>query len=173
VAAKVSSSEKIVFAGSGKKITSIRSTSENCPRSFLDTNILVYSDDPRDTVKHSVAIELVKNHLRNKSGVVSLQVLQEYFTSATGKLRLTADLAKRRVEFFALMQLVEPGIADILAAIDLHRLYGISYWDALILHCAKKAGCRQLLTEDLQHGQTIDGVRIVNPFLDESRPALK
>lgn len=164
MAPKVSSGKKIDFKVSGKKVTSIR-PAENCPRSFLDTNILVYSDDPRDPIKQAIAIEMVKNHLRNKTGVVSLQVLQEYFTSATGKLKLAADLAKRRVEFFALIQLVEPGITDILAAIDLHRLHGLSYWDALILHSAKKAGCRQLLTEDLQHGSVIDGVRIVNPFL--------
>jgi predicted nucleic acid-binding protein len=169
VASKVSSGKKIVFTGSGKKVTSIRA-SENSPRSFLDTNLLVYSDDPRDPVKQAIAIETVANHLRNKTGVVSLQVLQEYFTSATGKLKLTADLAKRRVEFFALMQLVEPGISDILAAIDLHRLHGLSYWDALILHAAKKAGCRQLLTEDLQHGQVIDGVKIVNLFLNNPGP---
>ena len=74
-------------------------------------------------------------------------------------------MARYKVEFHARFDVVEPSVADILAAIDLHRLRGISYWDALILHSAKKAGCRVLLSEDLQHGQTIDGVRIVNPFL--------
>lgn len=134
-------------------------------RSFIDTNILVYSDDPRDLAKQSKAIELVTGHFRFRTGVVSLQVLQEYFTSATGKLKVDEDMAKQRVEFFSHLHVVEPTVGDVLAAIDLHRLHRVSFWDALIVVCAKLAGCRELLTEDLQHGQVIDGVRIVNPFL--------
>jgi len=134
-------------------------------RSFLDTNVLVYSDDPRYPAKQATAIDLVQDHLRQRTGVVSLQVLQEYFVSATGKLKLDVELAKRRVEFFARFHVAEPNVGDILAAIDLHRLHGISLWDTLILRCAKQSGCSVLLTEDMQHGQEIDGVRIVNPFL--------
>lgn len=134
-------------------------------RSFIDTNILVYTDDPRDPAKQTRAVELVRDRLLQRSGAVSLQVLQEYFTTATRKLHLTPDVAKLRVEVFARLHVVEPVVADILAAIDLHRLGGISFWDALVLRCARQAGCSTLLTEDLQHGQVIDGVRIVNPFL--------
>ena len=134
-------------------------------RTFLDTNVLVYSDDPRDPTKQAKALDLITDHLRQRTGVVSLQVLQEYFVSATGKLKLEADLAKGRVEFFARFHVAEPTVGDILAAIDLHRLYSISLWDTLILRCAKQSGCSVLLTEDMQHGQVIDGVRIVNPFL--------
>ena len=134
-------------------------------RIFLDTNILVYSDDPRDPVKQTKAINLIRDHLRSRAGVVSLQVLQEYFVSATGKLRLDSELAKRRVEVFARLQVAEPTVGDILAAIDLHRLHGLSLWDALILRSAKQSGCRVLLTEDMQHGQVVDGVKIVNPFV--------
>jgi predicted nucleic acid-binding protein len=96
---------------------------------------------------------------------VSLQVLQEYFVSATRKLKLDAELARRRVEVFAKFHLAEPTVNDVLAAIDLHRLHSFSYWDALVLRMAKQAGCRVVLTEDLQHGQEFDGLRIVNPFL--------
>src|ERR1035437_3494377 len=131
-------------------------------RSFLDTNVLVYSDAPRYPAKQATAIDLVQDHLRMRTGVVSLQVLQEYFVSATGKLKLDAELAKGRVEFFARFHVAEPTVGDILAAIDLHRLYRISLWDSLILRGAKQAGCSVLLTEDMQHGQEIDGVRIVN-----------
>jgi len=134
-------------------------------RSFLDTNVLVYSDDPRDPAKQAKALELITDHLRWRTGVVSLQVLQEYFVSATGKLKLDSELAKGRVEFFARFHVAEPTVGDILAAIDLHRLYSISLWDTLILRCAKQSGCRVLLSEDMQHGQVIDGVKIVNPFL--------
>jgi predicted nucleic acid-binding protein len=74
-------------------------------------------------------------------------------------------LAKRRVEVFAKFQVTEPAVADVLLAIDLHRLHGLSFWDSLILQSAKQSGCRVLLSEDMQHGQVIDGMRIVNPFL--------
>ena len=134
-------------------------------RTFFDTNILVYSDDPRDQAKQQTALTLIKQHMLQRTGIVSLQVLQEYFVSATGKLRLDAELAKRRVEVFAKFQVAEPAVADILAAIDLHRLHGLALWDALILRCAKQSGCRVVLTEDMQHGRVVDGLRIVNPFL--------
>jgi predicted nucleic acid-binding protein len=92
-------------------------------------------------------------------------VLQEYFVSATGKLKLDAELAKQRIEVFAKFYVAEPKVDDILAAIDMHLLYHLTLWDTLILRCAKQSGCSVLLTEDMQHGQIIDGVRIVNPFL--------
>jgi len=135
------------------------------PRTFLDTNVLVYSDDPRDPAKRATAVDLVQHHLRSRTGVVSLQVLQEYFVSVTGKLKLDSELARRRVEVFAKFDVAEPSANDILAAIDLHRLNGFSYWDALVLRMAGQAGCRVLLSEDLQHGRIVDGVEIVNPFL--------
>ncbi len=135
------------------------------PRAFIDTNILFYTDDPRNPAKQAAAVELIKVHQRGRTGVVSLQVLQEYFSSITDKLKLAAELAKRRVEFFALLHVVEPRVDDLLAAIDIHRLHRLSFWDALIIRSAKMAGCSVLLTEDLQHGQVIDGVRVVNPFL--------
>lgn len=134
-------------------------------RTFLDTNVLVYSDDPRDLAKQARSINLIKDHLRLREGVVSLQVLQEYFASATGKLKLDSGLAKQRVEAFAQFHVAEPKLSDLLAAIDLHRLHGFSYWDALVLRMASQSGCRILLSEDMQHGREIDGVRIVNPFL--------
>ena len=134
-------------------------------RVFLDTNVLVYSDDPRDPAKQPKALNLIKEHLSLRTGVVSLQVLQEYFVTTTGKLKLNAELAKQRVEAFAKFHVAEPSVTDILAAIDLHRLHGFSYWDALILRMAKQTGCRVLLSEDMQCGREFDGVKIVNPFL--------
>jgi len=135
------------------------------PRTFLDTNVLVYSDDPRDPAKRATALDLIQNHLRSRSGAVSLQVLQEYFVSAVGKLKLDSELARQRVEVFARFHVAEPTVGDILAAIDIHRLHRFSFWDALVLRMAKQTGCRILLSEDMQHGQEFDGVRIINPFL--------
>jgi len=146
-------------------VASEMSSKGSTSRVFLDTNVLVYSDDPREPAKQAKALSLIKDHLRSRTGVVSLQVLQEYFVSAIGKLRLDSELAKQRVEVFARLQVAEPTVGDILAAIDLHRLHGLSLWDALILRSAKQSGCRVLLTEDMQHGQVVDGVKIVNPFI--------
>ncbi len=134
------------------------------PRTFFDANILLYCEDSAHPAKQVRAVELVLEHLRRKTGVVSLQVLQEYFVNATRKLGMDAVLARRKVEIYTHFHVVEPSAGDILSAIDLHLLRRFSYWDALILYSAKRSGCSVLLTEDLQHGQVIDGVRIVNPF---------
>ena len=97
--------------------------------------------------------------------MVSLQVLQEYLVTVTRKLQVDARTARRKVELLAEFDVAAPELADVLAAIDLHRLHGFSFWDALVLRSAKQAGCSVLLTEDFQHGQELEGLRIVNPFL--------
>jgi predicted nucleic acid-binding protein len=134
-------------------------------RAFIDTNILVYADDSKYPAKQMKAIDLLEQHLRRHTGVVSIQVLQEYFVAAHRKLHLDAGIAKRKIEVYAKFHVAEPRVNDVLGAIDLHRLHGLSFWDALIIQSAKNSGCGVLLTEDMQHGQVIDGVKIVNPFL--------
>jgi predicted nucleic acid-binding protein len=133
-------------------------------RSFFDTNVLVYADDQQDTAKQRRAIELFNEHRRSGTGVVSMQVLQEYFVTVTRKLQVDVRIARRRVELLSKFDVVVPEVSDVLAAIDLHRLHGISFWDAMILRCAKQAGCRILLSEDMQSTREIDGVQIVNPL---------
>ena len=133
-------------------------------RSFFDTNILVYADDKSSPAKQRRALELVAEHRRAGTGVVSMQVLQEYFVTATRKLGVETKVARRKVELLAEFDVAVPDVSDILAAIDLHRLHGFSFWDSLILRSAKQAGCKVLLTEDLQTRE-VDGVRVVNPFV--------
>jgi predicted nucleic acid-binding protein len=133
-------------------------------RSFFDTNVLVYADDKAAPAKQRRAIELVAEHRMARTGVVSLQVLQEYFVTVTRKLRVDAGIARRKVELLAEFDVAVPNLTDILAAIDLHRLHGFSFWDALVLHSAKQAGCNTLFTEDMQQARKIGGVEIVNPF---------
>ncbi|HKN72256.1 MAG TPA: PIN domain-containing protein [Terriglobales bacterium] len=133
-------------------------------RSFFDTNILVYADDDDAPAKQRVARDLWHAHRRDGTGVVSLQVLQEYFVTVTGKLKHDPRKARRKVELLAEFDVAEPDVSDILAAIDLHRLHGFSFWDALILRSAQQAGCRVLLSEDFQGGREIDGIQVVNPF---------
>jgi predicted nucleic acid-binding protein len=134
-------------------------------RSFFDTNVLVYADDKAAPSKQRRALDLVAEHRRAGTGVVSLQVLQEYFVTVTRKLQVDARIARRKVELLAEFDVAAPELADILAAIDLHRLHGLSFWDALVVRSAKQAGCSVLLTEDFQHGREMEGLRIVNPFV--------
>ncbi len=138
-------------------------------RSFLDTNILVYTDDKAAPAKQRRALELVAEHRRAGTGVLSLQVLQEYFVTVTRKLRVDAAVARRKIELLSEFEVLTPDVADVLAAIDLHRLHGFSFWNALVVRAAKQSGCAVLLSEDLQDTRTIDGVQIVNPFREIER----
>lgn len=142
-------------------MTATRSTSV---RSFIDTNVLVYTDDHDETTKQRTALELMSAARREGTGVVSTQVLQEYFSAATRKLGVEPTLARRKVELFARHHLVLVDVADVLAAVDLRIVHGLAFWDALVVAAAKRAGCRVLYSEDLQAGRTFEGLQIVNPF---------
>lgn len=133
-------------------------------RRFLDTNVLVYADDHDAGVKRTRARELLADVLASGEGVISTQVLQEFFVSATRKLHVDPAIARRKVEILAEMDVVILDRELIVGAIDLYRLHSLAFWDALIVRAAAVAGCGVLLTEDLQHGQVIDGVRVENPF---------
>ena len=133
-------------------------------RVFLDTNILVYADDLDAGAKRERAQEILQDALTTGSGVVSTQVLQEFFVITTRKLGVEASIARRKVELLSRLDVVLVRLDLILGAIDLQRLNQISFWDALIVKCAAAAGCPRLVTEDLAHKQLIDGVQIENPF---------
>ena len=135
---------------------------------FFDTNVLVYADDRWSPKKQDRAIALFTEHLRRGTAVVSLQVLQEYFAAATRKLGVSSEAAQRKVEILARARVVRFDADDIIAAIELHRLRQVSFWDALIIHAARSAGATTLFSEDLQHGTTLGGIQVVNPFVKES-----
>lgn len=139
-------------------------------RAFIDTNVLVYADDLDAGAKNVLARGLLAEALTDGTGVISTQVLQEFFSTTTRKLRVPAEVARRKVQLLANMEVVRIDVDAILAAIDLHRLNSLSFWDALIVQSAASAGCPRVLSEDLQHGQTIAGVKIENPFLGISHP---
>lgn len=133
-------------------------------RSFFDSNVLVYTDDARDSVKQARALALYEECHGRGDAVISLQVLQEYFVTATRKLGVDPSLARRKVELFAKMDVVVPQLDDVLSAIDLVRLHSVSFWDALIVRAAQIAQCAQLYSEDMHHGWKVDGLEIANPF---------
>ncbi len=138
---------------------------------FVDTDVLVYADDARDAAKQAKARELLRRVVRERSGKLSLQVLQEFFAAATQKLGLTAVDARRRVEIFSHMDVVRLDVDDVLAAIDLHRLHELSIWDALVVRAALLSGCRTLYTEDMQDGRRFESLQVVNPFREGEAPS--
>lgn len=97
-------------------------------RTFFDSNVLVYMDDSAAGRKQKGAYELFAEHRRAGSAVISVQVLQEYFATVTRKLHIDAVTARRKVELFSRASVMVADVDDVLAAIDLHRLHGFSFW---------------------------------------------
>ncbi len=135
-------------------------------RSFFDTNILLYRDDADAPDKQQLAVELLDSHWQANQAVISTQVLQEYFSAATRKLGVPVETARRKVQLYGGLGIISITHDDILGAIDLHRLHAFSFWDSLIVRMADKSGCQVLYSEDMQHGQKVGAVTIINPFLD-------
>lgn len=133
-------------------------------RSFLDTNILIYTDDATAPTKQAQALELLSAGWHSGNAVLSLQVLQEYFAATTRKLGVPTEVARRKIELFRRLDTLALDTDDLLKGIDLHRLHGFSIWDALIITAALKARCRVLYSEAMQAGRRVDGLLIVNPF---------
>lgn len=132
-------------------------------RLFFDTSILVYAQASGEAHKRKTARRLLSARLSDQTAVLSTQVLQEYFVAAT-RLGLSAGLAQQHVAAYAEANVVQVTTGLIHAAIDLHRLHRISFWDALILRAARAGGCRVVLSEDMKDGHDYDGVRVENPF---------
>ncbi len=134
---------------------------------FLDTNVIVYLFDETAPDKSATARLIVSSALDEGSGVVSFQVVQEVLNVLTRKLRVVARPADARDflrETLLPLWTVQPSAALYARALDLKDRLGIAFYDSLIVAAAQEAGCKRLLTEDLQHGQRIDGLRIENPF---------
>jgi predicted nucleic acid-binding protein len=134
-------------------------------RSFIDTNILLYTDDAGAPDKRDCALQLLEAAWNSGNLVLSTQVLQEYFVGATRKLGVPVDTAQRKIDLLGFLEILSVEHKDVLRAIDLQRLHGYSFWDSLIIRMAQKASCAVLMTEDLQHGQVLGNLRIINPFL--------
>lgn len=132
---------------------------------FFDTNVFLYADDARDPLKQAKAVELVTAHQLDRTLVISLQVLQEYYNGATRKLGVDSALAQQKVEIMSRNMVMRFTEQDVIASIEFHRLNQVSFWDAMIVHAARQSGASVLYSEDLQHGSVLGGVRVVNPFI--------
>lgn len=136
-------------------------------RTFLDTTILTYAFDDSEPLKQARSQELLDT-IPFDSIVLSGQVLGEFYWTSTRKIPMPLTASEARDVVSWLSSFVIVPIDQYLArgAIDLGESAKIAYWDALIIKAAASMSCERVLTEDLNHGQVIDGVQIVNPFLE-------
>ncbi|MFI0347977.1 MAG: PIN domain-containing protein [Chthoniobacterales bacterium] len=131
---------------------------------FFDTNILLYVGDSRNEVKQQKAQEILMSSDKKNRGVISTQVLQEYYVTETKKLKRDPSLIKEMLKLWQQFEVITVSPAMIEEAADISVLYKLSFWDSLIITTALFAHCTQLLTEDLHHEQIIRGLKIINPF---------
>ena len=130
----------------------------------VDTNILVYTVDPSDPHKSRIARHRVAELAHHKTLHLSTQVLQELYAVLYRKLRLPYVETVAIVQRYAQFASVSTTPALLIAAFQLQHTHQLQLWDAIVLQSAITGGCDTLLTEDMQHEQVIDGVRLVNPF---------
>ena len=135
-------------------------------RDFFDTNALVYAYDRRYPVKRAQALDLLGGAMEGEAGVVSAQVLGEFFNTVTRRIPdpLSGEEAEQIIAHIAILPVVEIDFTLVQRAIGTCRRYQISYWDALIVAAAERAACARILSEDLNPGQSYNGIPVVNPF---------
>ena len=134
--------------------------SGDASREFVDANVLVYAHDASASTKKAVAERLLAHIWEAGTGCLSVQVLQEFFVTVTGKVAepLSVEEAADRIREFGMWYVFAPGSDDVLRAITLHKQARLSFWDAMVVHAATELGCDVLWSEDLNDGQVIQGV---------------
>jgi predicted nucleic acid-binding protein len=139
---------------------------------FLDTNILIYAVDGSAGVKHGAALELVRRLQEKKQICISVQVMSEFHVNVTQKLSqpLTLEQALDLLKDFSHWKVYAPSAKDVFAAGEIQRLHRFSFWDAMIIQSALECGCGKLYSEDLAHGQVIEGLMVINPFVEPIQP---
>lgn len=137
-------------------------------KEFVDANVLVYALDSSAGSKKVQAEGVLSRLWDEGAGCLSIQVLQEFFVTITGKVPhpLSADQAADSVHEYTTWRVFSPTADDVLAAIVIRKRSKIGFWDAMIVQAAAESGCPVLWTEDLNDGQVIKGVRVRNPFAE-------
>lgn len=132
---------------------------------FFDSNIYVYTWDEKDLRKKDIARNLIKNHMEDKTAIISTQNLQEFYNASTKHLGVDKEKAKEAVDYlsqaFPVIQ-ITPSI--IIKAIEIQIRNTLSFYDSLIISSASKNGCVVCYSEDMNNGQIIEGVKVINPF---------
>ena len=133
--------------------------------SFIDSNIFVYAEASDEPAKQSAALALLRRLKLDYSGVISTQVLQEFANVALRKMGLDANHVRKQLSAHQQFEVVQVTPAIIHGALDLHQTRHLSFYDALIVQAASVAGCDVLYSEDLNSGEIINGVKLVDPFV--------
>ena len=135
-------------------------------KTFIDTNILIYAHDTDAGAKHQIAKTVLRGLWSERTGALSLQVLQEFYVNVTRKISspLSKDLARLVVSTYAIW-CTKTTPTEIALAFRIEDESQISFWDALIVSSASKCGAIRILSEDLNAGQRIAGIVIENPFV--------
>lgn len=138
---------------------------------FLDTNILIYAHDLDAGIKHNIALQIVKDLWENKNGVLSTQILQEFYINVTKKIPspISPLEAREIIRAYLSWNIKENHPMSIIRASEIEEKYRISFWDALVVVAAYEAKVDKILTEDLNAGQIIEGILIENPFEEYSK----
>ena len=131
---------------------------------FVDTNIVVYAHALDAGERHKLSVALMKKLSTDGSGVLSTQVLVEFYNITTRKLKMTSEEAEIAISDLSKWQLHRPTHGVIIKAIQLQRRYQLAWWDAMIVNSAIQTGSRILWSEDMQAGQRFETVTIRNPF---------
>jgi predicted nucleic acid-binding protein len=133
---------------------------------FVDTNVLAYAHDAADQRRQPIAAAVIDGLWRARDGVLSTQVLTEFYVVVTRKFDppLSRRDARRLVDAYAAWPVVQVDPPLIIAASALEEQHSLSFWDALIIEAARRSGADRVLSEDLQHGRRIAGLVIENPF---------
>ena len=134
-------------------------------KTFIDTNVLIYAHDIDAKVKHEAAKRVLQELWGERTGVLSMQVLQEFYVNVTRKISrpLSKESARLVVSTYTAW-CIDTSPAEISSAFRIEDEAHIGFWDALIVASAVKGGANRILSEDLNAGQIISGVRVVNPF---------
>jgi predicted nucleic acid-binding protein len=132
---------------------------------FIDTNILIYAHDLDAGEKHTISATILKHLWETETGIISAQVLQEFYVNVTRKIPnpLPKTKAREIIQSYLMWHVELNDIKTIFAASEFEERYNLSFWDALIVAAACNAKVEKILTEDLNHGQRIEGVFIENP----------
>jgi predicted nucleic acid-binding protein len=133
---------------------------------FVDSNVLAYARDASEREKQPRAIEWMEHLWRSKAGRVSVQVLQEFYVTVTRKLKpgLAPEAARADVRELMAWHPTTLDARILEGAFEAEDRHRLSFWDALIVSAARAGACDYLLTEDLQDGQSFDGLVVIDPF---------
>ena len=139
-------------------------------KAFVDTNILIYAYDQSSGTKHEQARGLVRELWEYRNGALSTQILQEFAFYLRRKVArpLSAKQTRQTLEEYLNWQIIVNTAASTVQALEIEERYGISFWDALVVHAAQAAGAEILYSEDLSDGQSYGSVRVINPFKSKS-----